>query len=88
MYEVQKLTQKSQMSKENEQKERQEKNTYSQTSRLEYPEQLQLHIKPRKNPGDDELPLEFSASLAVGERNLPGPAFVSGCGAAELFLWW
>jgi hypothetical protein len=31
------------ISKQNEQKERKEKNTYSQTSRLENPEELQLH---------------------------------------------
>jgi hypothetical protein len=38
-----------QMSKQNEQKER-EKNAYSQTSRLETPEELQLHHNPKKNP--------------------------------------
>jgi hypothetical protein len=38
---VQKLTRKIQMSKLNEQKER--KNTYIQSSRLENPEELQLH---------------------------------------------
>jgi hypothetical protein len=37
------------MSKQNEQKER-EKNTYSQTSRLETPEELQLHHNHEKTP--------------------------------------
>jgi hypothetical protein len=37
------------MSKQNEQKER-KKNTYSQTSRLENPEELQLHHNHEKNP--------------------------------------
>jgi hypothetical protein len=36
------------MSKQNEQKER-EKNAYSQTSRLETPEELQLHHNHEKN---------------------------------------
>jgi hypothetical protein len=36
------------MSKHNEQKER--KNTYSQTSRLETPEELQLNRNHEKNP--------------------------------------
>jgi hypothetical protein len=44
---VQKLTRKLQMSKKNEQKER-NKNTYSQTSRLENPEDLQLHQNHKK----------------------------------------
>jgi hypothetical protein len=44
---VQKLTRKLQMSKQNEQKERKEKK-YSQTSRLENPEKLQLHHNHEK----------------------------------------
>jgi hypothetical protein len=44
---VQKLARKFQMSKQNEQKER-TKITYSQTSRLENPEELQLHHNHEK----------------------------------------
>jgi hypothetical protein len=44
---VQKLPRKIQISKQNEQKER-EKNTHSQTSRLENPEQLQQHQNHEK----------------------------------------
>jgi hypothetical protein len=36
------------MSKQNEQNERKEKYTYSQTSRLENPEELQLHYNQEK----------------------------------------
>jgi hypothetical protein len=38
------------MSKQNEQRERKDKYTYSQTSRLENPEELQLHHNHEKNP--------------------------------------